>query len=118
MRHTPKGIGENGAKLWRGVASAYQLRVDEYQILEDACREVDLIARLEAELEGAPLMVEGIKGQPIASPLVSELRQHRSVLARLLGALKLPDAAGEVQADTRSQAARDLVSARWGKKTA
>lgn len=52
---------------------------------------------LEAELSDAPLMVKGSMGQLVASPLVSEIRQHRMVLASLLKSLKLPGAPADAQ---------------------
>src|SRR5690606_41193051 len=68
--------------LWDSIVPAYDLRPDEARMLADACREADIVQRLEDELADAPLMVQGSQGQLVASPLVSELRQHRSVLAR------------------------------------
>lgn len=79
------------------VIDRYDLRPDEVRLLADGCREADIIERLEAELADAPLMVKGSMGQLVASPLVSEVRQHRAVLAGLLKSLKLPDAPAEAQ---------------------
>ncbi|MEO3851743.1 hypothetical protein ABGB09_29645 [Streptomyces sp. B8F3] len=112
----PKGLGAAGRRLWREVAGRYELRPDEVRLLADACREADIIERLEEELAGAPLIVKGSMGQSVASPLVSEVRQHRTVLAGLLKSLKLPDA--PAQAARRrayvSEQARAAARARWG----
>lgn len=109
----PAGLGVKAKHLWSEITENYDLRVDELRILEDACREIDLVERLEAELKGADLVVNGSMGQPVASPLVQELRQHRSVLARLLVLLKLPDDEG--QAQSPSSTARAAAMARWGR---
>lgn len=109
----PAGLGAKAKKVWSEITSVYDLRADELRILEDACREIDLIERLESELKGAELVVSGSMGQPVVSPLVQELRQHRGVLARLLTCLKLPD--DEPGAGERSSSARTAAMARWGR---
>lgn len=108
----PAHLGGKARKLWRDISGEYELRADELRVLEDACREVDLVERLEESLRSEPLVVEGSQGQPVASPLVQELRQHRVVLARLLAQLKLPDESG---ARDTSSAARTAAAARWGR---
>ncbi|MEY9489060.1 hypothetical protein RKD26_004854 [Streptomyces calvus] len=111
----PEGLGPQGTCLWEEVSGAFVLRVDELRVLADACREVDLIERLEDALRDAPLVVTGSQGQPVASPLVQELRQHRSLVARLLAALKLPDEEDQEQHDARARSsqARHAALARW-----
>lgn len=109
---TPTGLKAKAKALWKDTTESFDLRTDELRILEDACREVDLIERLETELKGSPLMVEGSMGQLVASPLVQELRQHRTTLKSLLAALKLPeDDAGSK--GTRATSARAAAEARW-----
>jgi hypothetical protein len=90
-------------------------------MLEDACRECDIIAKLEAAMASAPLLVKGTQGQPAISSFVSELRQHRSVLSALLRNLRLPEAeADSGQAERRREAASDLARraarARWDRR--
>lgn len=116
----PAGLAEAGQALWDSIVPAYELRPDEARMLADACREADIVQRLEDELADAPLMVTGSQGQLVASPLVSELRQHRSVLAALLKSLKLPDSpAGAQQKTARiSEQARAAARARWAKPKA
>lgn len=117
----PAGLKAKSARLWKWATETYELRGDELRVLEDACREIDLVERMEAELRGGDLVVRGSMGQPVASPLVQELRQHRATVARLLAQLKLPDepatpatGAGAPAADgERSSAARQAAEARW-----
>lgn len=102
------------AAFWDRIVETYTLRSDELRILEDACREMDLIDRFERELAVSDLMVSGSMGQQVASPLVSEIRQHRSTLRQLLGQLKLPDEPGEAR-KPRSVQAREAAAARWNR---
>ena len=115
----PANLGEQGAALWEAIVPTYDLRPDERRILIDACREADIIERLEDELATSELMVKGSMGQLVASPLVSEVRQHRATLKTLLAALKIPDSpAGEARKKTVvSEKARAAVRARWGSGT-
>lgn len=109
---TPRGLKARGSKLWRSVTSTYELRPDELVILEDAAREADLVDRLHAQLGKSELVVKGSMGQDVASPLVQEIRQHRTVFAGLMAKLKLPDEPAGAEPSTSSKA-RDAAAARW-----
>lgn len=87
------------------------LRADEMLILESACRTLDLLARLDAALESAPLTVGGSAGQEREHPLLSEVRQHRALLAAHLRQL-------DIRADgaTDMSAGRALARQRWGRR--
>lgn len=113
----PDGLGSAGEQMWADITSRYGLRVDELRVLEDICREVDLIARLDSELAASKVMVVGSQGQEVINPLVSEVRQHRGVVARLLAQLKLPDLE-EAAAEARSTSARAAANARWSRRGA
>lgn len=122
MSSTPKpptDLGEAGAALWSSIVPAYELRPDELRMLADACREADLVARLDADLEEASLMVTGSQGQRVINPLIAEVRQHRTVLAGLLRSLKLPDspAGAKQKAQQVSEAARAAARSRWGTRS-
>lgn len=112
----PKGLRESGKALWDSIVPAYELRPDEARILADACREADLIERLEEEQIDADLMVKGSMGQLVSSPLVSEVRQHRTCLSQLLTKLKIPDSpAGQARKRAvTSENAVKAARARWG----
>jgi phage terminase small subunit len=113
MAHkTPAHLGRKGKALWKSIVDVYDLRPDEVSILECACREEDIVERIEAELRDAPLMVAGSMGQQTAHPLISELRQHRIAKAGLLAKLKLPDEDGRHAAAT-TEAARAAANTRW-----
>lgn len=110
----PGGLGDKAKKVWKGIVDVYELRPDELRILEDACREIDLVERLEKEISrpGAKLMMPGSMGQMVANPLVQEIRQHRAVVERLLARLKLPDEPAAAPS-SRSESARAAAQARW-----
>jgi hypothetical protein len=117
----PVGLERAGAELWRDIVGEYELRPDEVRILGDACREADLIDRLEDDLRDSPLVVKGSMGQPASSPLVTEIRQHRATLKSLLAALRLGDGEDAVPRGVRShrgvtpsEAGRRAARARWG----
>lgn len=114
-RSCPPGLGDSAQSLWADVTSQYDLRVDELQVLEQACREADLIAKLEQAQATEPMLTTGSMGQKVISPYISELRQHRAIFSQLLRQLKLPDENG---ASERSSAARAAANARWGNRGA
>jgi hypothetical protein len=112
----PAGLGEDGSALWDSIIPQYTLRPDELRILIDACREADLIGRIQSELEVSSLVSTGSMGQEVASPFVSEIRQHRAILKTLLAQLKLPDtpAGASHKRAAVSESARKAARARWG----
>lgn len=111
----PATFGTQGKKLWTSIVAVHDLGPDAVRVLTDSCHEADLIDRLERALRKAPLMVTGSQGQLVASPLVSEVRQHRAVLANLLKALKLPMTDGDARRaeELASEQARAAARARW-----
>ena len=116
----PATLGKSGSALWREVLAKYGLRADELRILEDACAERDLIEQLSAGLQGAPMIVKGSMGQEVINPIVSELRQHRSTFAALMGKLKLPDddAGSSDSGGALSAKNRAAAQARWASRGA
>ena len=115
----PKGLGDAGKALWRDVLGKYELRADELRILEDACRERDLLTRLEDGMVGANLVVRGSQGQDVIHPIVSELRQHRATFASLIRQLKLPDESGSSDSGGELSAKnRAAAQARWSTRGA
>ena len=113
----PRGLRERGQDLWDSIAPpAYELKPDEIQLLIDACREADLVERLETELAETGTTTRGSMGQEVASAQLSEIRQHRALLTTLLKALKIPDTAGTAARKSAvvSQQARSAARARWG----
>lgn len=111
----PENLGGRGGRFWDSVTSTYMLRADELIILEDAAREINLIDRLEEAIsrEDAQMIVTGGYDQEVANPLITEIRQHRGMVARLVNQLKLPDEQKPTGLST-TDAARKAANARWG----
>jgi hypoxanthine-guanine phosphoribosyltransferase len=114
----PRALSTKARKLYNDITKNYDLRPDELMILEAACFEVDLIDRLQEELDSGAMTVTGYSGQDTANPMITEVRQHRMALKSLLAQLKLPveevPKAGET-AEEISAKARKAANARWSK---
>jgi hypothetical protein len=110
----PAGLSDHAAALWDGVTSKYALRIDELYVLEEACRELDLIAQMVERQRVEDLIGRGSMGQDVVAPLVSELRQHRSAFAAFMRQLKLPDEPAGGEKPSASESARHAANARWG----
>jgi hypothetical protein len=108
----PEGLNRSGTALWRGVMRNYELSPSEVVTLEQCCRQADLIARLDTELAGSPVVVEGSMGQPKTHPLVAAVAEARRTLDILQRSLALPmpdEDAGTRRAPQQVAAAQ----ARW-----
>ena len=110
----PNGLSRRAKELWTTVTTQYTMRVDELFVLESACREIDLIDRMESEQQKSGLIGVGSQGQPVAAPLLAELRSHRALFAAHMKQLSLPDVTGR-KADKISEQARSAAQARWGR---
>jgi hypothetical protein len=87
----PRGLGPAGQKFWRAIVADFDLAgAHERVLLEQACRELDLIARLDEALEGAPLEVDTRAHGLVANRLLAEVQSHRGTLRMLLRDLRLP----------------------------
>lgn len=111
-RKPPANLGAKARSVWTRTTKDFDLRADELRLLEDACREIDLVDRLDRALRDGDLMVQGSMGQQVTNPLLQEIRQHRLALARLFNQLHLPDDDTEESPARASAAARDLANRR------
>lgn len=109
----PRDLRAAGKRMWGEVTGAFDLGPDEIGALIEACRTVDELDDLRAALDGQPMTVPGSTGQPVANPLLAEVRRHRATLAQLLDRLNLPagdEDAGSTPAQRRAQRA---AQQRW-----
>lgn len=114
-RKAPAGLKAKGKRLWQEVTDGYKLRHDELDVLEDVCREADLIDKIEHELGSADFMVVGSQGQFVVNPLIAEARQHRATKMSLWKRLALPDpAASEAPSNQQRAAAQTRWAAAHG----
>lgn len=111
QQRAPDGLGGEGRKLWKSIASVYELDPRELSLLAAACRQADDVAALEAVLARDGMIVAGSAGQPRLSAVVAELRQARLAVGKLLDLLTLPDVDAAPRVSRRSQRA---AQRRWG----
>lgn len=112
----PAGLHRSGRHLWRQIQAAvgddFELDERETAILAMACRQADDLAALEEALDRDGVSVAGSAGQPRLNPLVTEIRQARLALNRLLGSVSIPDAEAEPRTAS-SLRAQNAANKRW-----
>lgn len=114
----PEGLLKLGKDLWVETNDAYILSLHEKDILLQACRTLDLTETLRRRISRDGIMSEGYKGQPVAHPLLNEIRQQRALFGQLIARLDLPDLdspAGGLVALPEVNQQRSAVQSRWGK---
>lgn len=111
----PSNLGPSGRRFWRETTQDYEFSPSELAILGQACRILDTIDRLDAALVDAPATVKGSMGQEREHPLLSEVRQQRLALTRVLAALAIPSEDEAGNADQRSASAREIAMKRWAR---
>jgi len=80
-------FGWSGNALFEALTGTYDFSPHELPAVYQVCRTVDLIDRLQATVDAAPVIADEVR----VLPAVVELRQQRLTLARLLAAMRLPD---------------------------
>lgn len=85
----PRGLNAAGRKLWDVSTTEFEWAEHELALLEEACRVRDRIAELDAAVKSDGLMITSSQGTRV-HPAVSEARQQRLTLARLLATLQIP----------------------------
>jgi hypothetical protein len=98
-------LGDAGQRLWDDVAGAWELSEHERAILTQACRGVDRLDAMAAELAAAPQVVKNSRGDLTAHPLLVESRQTSALVARLFAALGLPSGDEDEAPQRRSRRA-------------
>ena len=108
----PASLDEAGRALWRSVTGAYDLAPAEVELLRQACRVADNLARIDAALLDSDVVVEGYNGQPRSHPLLASSADQRRVLDGLIRSMALP-MPDEAEGRRRSPAAVANAQARW-----
>jgi phage terminase small subunit len=92
-RGAPAGLGGEARRLWTRSVAEFDLAEHEYALLEQACKTLDRIAELDADVVARGLMLESSQGLRV-HPAIGEARQQRLTLARLLATLGIPPLEG------------------------
>jgi hypothetical protein len=108
----PQSLDEAGRALWRSIADAYELAPHELELLRQACRVTDHLARIDAALMDSDVVVEGYSGQSRSHPLLQASADQRRVLDALFRSMALP-MPDEETGRRRSPAAVAAAQARW-----
>lgn len=92
----PGHLGDPGRELWdrihRTLPERWVFDDRELAVLALACEQADDLALIRDTLTAQGAVIEGSRGQPVANNLLTEARQARQTISRLLGQLALPDA--------------------------
>lgn len=105
--------------MWRSVAKGlpdgWELDERELAVLSLAAHQADDLARLETAIKRDGAMSVGSKGQPVVNPALTEARQARLAIGRLLGQLSLPaeDEEPNTEAGRRDQ---NAARVRWDRR--
>jgi hypothetical protein len=105
-----------GRCFWAATMKGFELTGPELEILAEAARTLDELDALREAVAVTGTTTEGSRGQPVVNPALSEMRQARAELRRLLGMLSLPDDAqdsGKAVTGARSARAAKASRTRW-----
>ncbi|MFK0178571.1 hypothetical protein ACIQVR_21620 [Streptomyces xanthochromogenes] len=80
----PEGLGDRGLRLWTDTLADLEMDPDELLLLEEACRLADELDEMGVLLANSAMLSKGSRGQPVANPLIREIRGHRLALSRVL----------------------------------
>jgi uncharacterized protein with von Willebrand factor type A (vWA) domain len=95
-----------------GLPPGVEFDEREEALLSLAARQARDVERAETDLEDRGYLVPGSQGQQVVNPSLSEARQGRIVLGRLLGQLDLPESTREAVSSARNAAETRWASAR------
>src|SRR5437773_208753 len=79
-----------GEALWRSYTSVLDLDPGEMANLRMASHALDELAKIEFILAKTQPLVKGSRDQPRINPLLAAASDHRRVVYKLLGAIRLP----------------------------
>ncbi len=116
----PKSLRTAGQRLWRStladLADSWELTARELRYLELACGQADHVAELERLIDEEGMVTIGSTGQPVLNAAVSECRNGRLAIHRLLGAIELPVEDEPRSESVKSTRGRHAAQARWRKE--
>lgn len=86
----PNGLKARGKRFWAEILEEFELSNAEMTILHEACRCLDRLDALTAQITADGVTTTGSMGQIVVHPAVQEARQQQLALDRLIRALGLP----------------------------
>jgi uncharacterized protein with von Willebrand factor type A (vWA) domain len=89
-----------------GLPPGVELDEREQAVLSLAAAQARDVAALEADIATRGHLVEGSRGQQVLNPSISEARQGRLALGKLLGQLDLPESTKDAVRRARKAAER------------
>lgn len=111
MSKAPTSLGRRGRATWTALTGVYEFDAHEEELLAEVCRVLDVLDALDAVVRRDGILAEGGR----VSPAAVEARQQRLTLARLMGALRLPDESGKSLTPSQVHAQRAAQS-RWARR--
>jgi uncharacterized protein with von Willebrand factor type A (vWA) domain len=93
-----------------GLPQGIELDEREQALLDLAARQARDVAACEADIAERGYLVPGSRGHKMVNPSISEVRQSRLALGKLLGQLDLPESTRDAV-----RSARNAAEARWRK---
>ena len=85
----PMGLRLGGLRLWNRVLADYEMAEHEEAVLLQACRIVDVLDRLQLQIDTHELVIESPQGSKV-NPAVVEFRQQAVTLAKCMASLRIP----------------------------
>ena len=109
----PRTLGTAGRALWRDLHDDLDFDPHERVLVTQACKQADLVDQLEQVISSDGLTITGSAGQPRLHGAVTELRQCRLALGRLIAMLNIPS--GEEQLTPAQIRGRNAAEARYAR---
>lgn len=111
----PPGLSTAGTSLWRRLSTAFDFAEHELALLEVTCHQADDVAALEAAIKRDGMIVAGSTGQQRLNGAVTEVRQGRLALGKLLAQLALPVDEEQAGRSPASRRAQHASNSRWSR---
>lgn len=111
VSRAPAHLGRRGRATWAALTGVYEFDAHEEELLAEVCRVLDVLDALDAAVRRDGILTDVGKVNPAAV----EARQQRLTLARLMGALRLPDESGKSLTPAQVHAQKAAQS-RWARR--
>ncbi|MGE0451812.1 MAG: P27 family phage terminase small subunit [Vicinamibacterales bacterium] len=85
----PADLGPAGVRYWKAIVKTWKLDAHQPEILAQACRCLDVIAKAELDLQAKGPVVADRFGQVKPNPAALVVRDYRGLFARLVRELGL-----------------------------